>query len=201
MTDNKVSGDGLGVDLDGIVSKIVLQQPWNGGYGGFEGFGIVGRSFNKPQISYLNDLNALVIRAGHFYGYDDAGWIDASWGIVPEEIAQLAIPAANLMNLINNRKFSREMIVPCEYVKQNGRFVFGSGPVNELSAEDERAIKQDHDFGIPALYGISCEFSYGTLKLTLVPREDKKIGIIVGEYVSNKKVANQRDADFFSGKK
>jgi len=203
MADDKVSNDNQKTDLDNIMSQIVLQQPWNGGYGGFDSVsamdahnGVPRPPRNQPQLRFDSKRDALTIMAGVYTVYDDNGYYDGGWDILPDA-QRLAIPRAALVDLVKNRTYG-QMTVPSELTKQNGKRTFDFTPKLEQYDAIENMEELDETV-LPLSFGsISCNFSYGTLKLTLVPREDKKIGLIVGEYTQNGGVTNQRDTKFFS---
>jgi hypothetical protein len=187
-----------GIDL----GSIVLQVPWNGGYGGFDAVSL--EEFNKklrrpprdkPQLGYDPEMDALTIMAGVCTVYDDNGYYDGGWDIMPDT-QRLAIPRSALVELVNGT--ARDITVPAEMIEQEGKCTFDWTP----KPEQFDAIEQMKGVGetlYPRSYGdISCKFWYGTLRLTSVEREDGKMGIRVEEFTRNPEAADQRDTHFFS---
>ncbi len=191
------------IQLDGIISPLVLKRVWQGGYGGFDFIsstdvqnGIFNHPYDEPQLSFDPKLDALVVMAGRYIVYDDNGYYDGGWDVLPEA-KRLAINRKTLVDLIANEKFG-EVKIPSEYTSHTGKRTFDFSPRSEQYAALEKMEDPDETV-IPKSFGDTTPvFSYGTVLLSIAKHEDGKIGIIIHDYVPTTNLTSQRDANFFA---
>jgi hypothetical protein len=185
------------------LEKIVLEQPWDGGYLAFDS--VSAMEFvnqaprpprDSPQLDYDPEIDALTIVAGTCVVYDDNGYMDAGWDYLPN-VRRLAVPVSQLVALVQEKR-AAEVTLPAELTMQSGKVTFDF----DCTVEQARAIKEMKELDettIPHWYGyIAYKFSYGALRLTLIPREPDRTGIIVGGYTPVSDVMDQRVINFFT---
>jgi hypothetical protein len=185
-----------------LLKSLVLIIPWGKGYAGVVYVSVQdfekGTQFphNLPQLSYDPEIDAIIIMQGQFTIYDDNGYMDAGYDVLPH-IEQLSLPANPLINIIIKREglISKE-VVPCEYVQQSGKRTFDYGPTDE---QLER-IKYHRDLGglKPLSDGdFTSVFSYGRVSLALIPKNNN-IGLLIGGYMRDtEEKQDKRDFAFF----
>jgi hypothetical protein len=151
---------------------------------------------DSPQLNYDPEIDALTIVAGTCVVYDDNGYMDAGWDYLPT-VRRLAVPVSQLVARVQKRN-ATDVTLPAELTMQSGKVTFDY----DCTVEQARAIKEMKELDettIPHWFGgITCKFSYGALRLTLIPQEPDRMGIIVGVYTPLSDVTDQRAVNFFT---
>jgi hypothetical protein len=184
------------MDAHAVLEQIVLEEPWNAGYGGFDSVSaeeFAARTPRPPReaqtLVYDAKQDAVMIRSGEYTVYDDNGYMDAGWDI-SARVKRLAIPYSALYDIVQKRTVG-EISIPVELAEQSGKRTFDYSP----SLDQYDAIESMQDVteeSRPRSYGgFSCTYSKGTLKITVVSREDGKMGIKVGEYTQTSESGTQ----------
>lgn len=177
-----------------IMKRITLQVPWRGGYTGIiyvyvDGSrGSVEENYIEwSQLSYDAELDAIVIKAGGYQVYDDAGYMDAGWD-VDAHASRLAIRGRELEALLNTDANEGELAA--EETSQKGRATF----------DYENRIPYDAIKGMQNMkwYGdLHAVFSYGHVAVRLTRRDSGVTGLTVGEFRPVGEGVPNRNRSFF----
>jgi hypothetical protein len=169
-----------------VLEHIVLQEPWNGGFDGFDWVSSEDTRNNTPhqpitvpQLGYNPMQNLLIITSGNYTCHDDNGVMDEGFDI-NANIKRLIIPVNSLTDSIDKKEFG-EIIIPAEYVLEKGCIELPFRP----SVDAEKRIRDmnypQRGDSIP-LGEFEYKYSLGLLKVNFV-HENDMIGIKIGEYL------------------